>query len=131
MEVEMKFLILLAMLNLSGGEGGEVTSEEWVGVSEASEQVFDEDVQGSDTTFADCLEVYPQPAHDVLFVALNYSFGGEVHLELFDVLGCSIYKEVFDGPRTLIDVSHFQRGVYFLSARIGESRRVIRRVIIY
>lgn len=123
----MRFLILLAMLNFPVGDGGEVTSEEWVGVSEASEQVS----QKSDTALAECLEVYPQPAHDVLFVALNYSFGGEVHLELFDVLGCSIYKEVFDGPRTLIDVSRFPRGVYFLSARIGESQRVIRRVIIY
>jgi hypothetical protein len=131
MEVEMRFLILLAMLNFLEAGGGEVTSEEWVQVGESSEQVFDEDVQGSDTTFTDCLELYPQPAHDVLFVALNYSFGGEVRLELFDVLGCSIYKEVFDGPRTMIDVSHFQRGVYFLSARTEENRRVIRRVIIH
>lgn len=128
----MEFLILLAMLNFSEAGGGEVVllganTQEWVEADEASEEVLQE----NDTTLADCLELYPQPAHDVLFVALNYSFGGEVYLELFDVLGCSIYKEVFDGPRTMIDVSHFQRGVYFLSARTGESRRVIRRVIIY
>ena len=118
----MKFLILLAMLNVGGFE--EVAPGEEVRAGEVGEVV------GVRDTF-NCIEVYPQPAHDVLFVALNYSFGGEVHLELFDVLGCSIYKEVFDGPRTMIDVSHFPRGVYFLSARIGESRRVIRRVIIY
>jgi len=128
----MQFLILLAMLNLSEAGGGEVAlfgvnTQEWVEADEASEEMSQE----SDTTLADCLKLYPQPAHDVLFVALNYSFGGEVHLELFDVLGCSIYKEVFDGPRTMIDVSHFQRGVYFLSARTVGSRRVIRRVIIY
>lgn len=127
MEVEMRFLILLAMLNFPVGDGGEVTSEEWVGVSEASEQVS----QKSDTALAECLEVYPQPAHDVLFVALSYSFGEEVAVELFDVLGCSIHKENFEGPRTLIDVSRFPQGVYFFRARIGESRHFIRRVIIY
>ena len=131
-EVEMIWLLLLTVFNFSGDVGGEVAlleeeTQEWGQVGEASEEEQEE----SDSTFANGLEIYPQPADDVLFVALSYSFGEEVHVELFDVLGCSMHREVFEGPRTMIDVSHFPQGVYFFRAQVGESRRFIRRVIIY
>lgn len=76
------------------------------------------------------LEIYPQPAQDILFVGFTYSFGEEVRLELFDVLGRRVHAETLSGPRTAIDVFSLSRGVYFLSARTDSNQRVMRRVVI-
>lgn len=134
----MTWLLLLATINSAGGIEAELPAEEWVTI-EVSEQVFlaevvdteeTEEAVGRQDVSADWLDVYPQPAREVLFVAMNYSFGEEVHVELFDVLGCRVHREVFSGPRTAIDVSQFTRGVYFFSARIGDARRLIQKVIL-
>lgn len=85
----------------------------------------------ADTGRFDFLEVYPQPAHDILFVGVAYSFGEPVTIELFDVLGLSVHKEVLDGPRLAIDVSDLPRGVYFLAADKDDQPKVMRRIIIY
>ncbi len=88
----MTWLLLLATINSAGGIEAELPAQEWVTI-EVSEQVFlaevvdTEEAVGRQDVSADWLDVYPQPAREVLFVAMNYSFGEDVQVELFDVLG--------------------------------------------
>jgi len=116
----MQTLILLAVFNIFAGAVEEPVPD----VGDSAEVVQEE-------AAFDFLEIYPQPTHDILFVALTYSFGEEVRIEIFDVLGIKIHAEVLDAPRTAIDVSDFPRGVYFLSAATERSGHLIRKVIIY
>lgn len=69
---------------------------------------------------------------NILHVSLSRgSTGGLVQLALFDASGRKVYSKLVSEPEIDIDVSRFPRGVYFFTAQIGDSRRVIRRVIIY
>jgi len=74
---------------------------------------------------------------DVLHVSLSReSTGGLVQLALFDASGRRVHSQSISGSQAAIDVSGLPRGIYFISARIGESKpvtpvtRVTRKVII-
>lgn len=131
----MKLLILISLLNFLGGEEGEVLSADWVHGGLYATPVGADSIEDDSVAvdqIVDEIDIYPQPAHDVLFVSLAYSFGEQVRIELYDVLGLKVYKEVLTGPRTAIDVSGLSQGVYFLAVKAeGARRSVIRRVIIY
>lgn len=130
----MYWFLLLTILGVSGGFENVIEAEpdETVSVDVvlfSGERVMSEGKR--DTLSLDGLEVYPQPAQGVLFVGFAYSFGEEVRLELFDVLGRRAYVEMLNGPRTAIDVSGMTRGVYFLSARTDTNQGVMRKVVIF
>lgn len=68
---------------------------------------------------------------DILHVSLSRGSTGElVQLALFDASGRRVYSKLVSEPEIDIDVSRFPRGVYFVSVRSRESRRLVRKVII-
>ena len=126
----MTIFILLVLLG-AGEFEAKTLPREWAEtpVSSTAEEIELGPVE--ENSLFDYIEIYPQPAHNVLFVALNYSFNEPVTIELYDVLGIRVRSKVLAGPRVCIDVSALPRGVYFLYASLGQEQRVVKRVIIH
>lgn len=68
------------------------------------------------------LELFPNPAHDQLFVDLATTFTEAVQLRVFNAIGQLQYedKELVPTPEPLpLDISFWQTGVYFLQIQQG------------
>lgn len=117
--------LMLALIGFTGT----VTGEEQEIQNEV--EVLSVETDSSNVELGDFLIISPGPVHDILNVSLAYSFGETITLELYDVIGCCVLRTTVQSPRMSIDVSHLERGVYFVSVVMGESERLTRRVIVY
>ena len=57
------------------------------------------------------LKVYPNPAHDMIHVEMEYSSASTFNL--FDITGRNIKTSVIDNGDGVVDVSGINRGIYF------------------
>ncbi|MBD3286433.1 T9SS type A sorting domain-containing protein, partial [candidate division WOR-3 bacterium] len=73
--------------------------------------------------------IWPEYVKNRLNVSLTYSFGEEITVELYNVIGTRVLKTRLSGPRTSIDVSRLDSGVYFVSVIAGDERRTTHRII--
>ncbi|HBX51047.1 MAG: hypothetical protein A2309_00855 [Bacteroidetes bacterium RIFOXYB2_FULL_35_7] len=61
------------------------------------------------------IEVYPNPAKDVLFVDLNNSGFNAALMEIYDITGKLVHKENLNSSvLKKLDISTFNKGIYFL-----------------
>lgn len=75
-----------------------------------------------------CLSAYPNPCSGKLFVSLQTQGMRPVQLSLINVLGQQVreYSSIQTGEQSLvIDLTHMQKGLYWLQLRAGESRQVV------
>lgn len=114
----MKYLLLAALLALPVAAEDGYTGDYLISETKAAE----------DST--EMVEVHPRLARDFFYVSLAYSFGDEVNVDVFDVIGSPVAAYTFEGPRLMVDVSAFEPGVYFVCVRV-EQTRITRRVIVY
>ncbi len=75
-----------------------------------------------ETTF----QLYPSPAHDLVYVKTNGAESGTI--ELMDLSGKIIFSKTFSGTTTTIDVSVFANGVYFVNMYTAKGKSVARLV---
>lgn len=57
--------------------------------------------------------IFPNPVNDYLTVLVKY--GGEIQIVLSNINGQVIYSSSIEGPNGQIDLSPFQKGVYFVT----------------
>jgi|GEM_PF-4375615 len=65
------------------------------------------------------LQIFPNPATDVVTIQLNNSSGG--NLELLDVQGSKVKQQSFSGSTTSVSLSGLNNGLYMLHIISGES----------
>jgi Secretion system C-terminal sorting domain len=80
----------------------------------------------SDSARSDAaVEIYPNPAHDLLTIELNKNIesGQHVRIEVTDMQGkLMLYQEyVSDSPIFQLDISELSAGMYIVNVRAGES----------
>lgn len=79
-------------------------------------------------TDADVLRVYPNPAKTQINIKLNKDIKASVHIELFNSVGqCVMHRQMVSSQP--IDVSHLERGVYFIKVKSKEGS-ILKRVIL-
>ncbi|MBN2378846.1 T9SS type A sorting domain-containing protein [candidate division WOR-3 bacterium] len=118
------FCFLLAVIGFSG-QAGETLVSFGTRLVDTSEKTDSSDIM------EDYIVIWPAQVHNTLNVSLTYSFGESISVELYNVIGIRVLKAALEGPRTSIDVSRLDRGVYFVTVIMGDIRRTTRRVIVY
>jgi uncharacterized repeat protein (TIGR01451 family) len=76
------------------------------------------------------LKIYPNPSHDLVYVALQ-SVSGKVEVQVYDVQGKVILdadQHLIDG-KTSVDVSKIQSGIYFMKV-VSEGKSVVKKLIV-
>ncbi len=66
------------------------------------------------------INVYPNPAQEVLFVELSLSEEEEAYIELWSIDGAKVYGRMLNSSRTKVDVSQLNSGIYFYSIFIND-----------
>lgn len=72
------------------------------------------------------LSVYPNPAHDVLYVELSGKYSSKASIYITDVAGRVIETVDVSTDKFSIDVSRLAKGVYFLKFMDGEHTKTTR-----
>jgi hypothetical protein len=85
------------------------------------------DVTIRENSILNTVSVFPNPAQKFLNVNF-YSANTELELKLTNMLGQVVYKENATTNKT-IDVSEFSKGVYSLTVKTGNSRKVYKVVL--
>jgi len=137
-----------ATLNISGGispytilwsTGDETVTVENLGVGTYSVMVSDAagcstnvpvliDFTNSITDNSIAFKVYPNPANSDLFIETDATLVS--HVELVNILGQHMLKTNVDNTRTIIDVSEFVSGVYFVRIYENNGEQHIRRIVV-
>jgi len=63
------------------------------------------------------IEIYPNPAQDVLF--LQFENSEERHIEIYDVNASLISSFTSQNSEHTLDLNHFQSGIYFIKSQEG------------
>jgi len=120
------FYLLLAII----GFPGEASMEETLVGFGTQSQDTSEKADSADM-MDNFIVIWPEQVQNTLNVSLTYSFGETITVELYNAIGTRVLRTVLTNPRTSIDVSRLDRGVYFVSVILGDARRTTRRVIVY
>lgn len=72
------------------------------------------------------LSVYPNPAHDVLYVELSGKYSSKASIYITDVAGRVIQTVDVSADKFSVDVSRLAKGLYFLKFMDGEHTKTTR-----
>jgi len=75
------------------------------------------------------ITVYPNPAHDKLFIDLGAEFKNEVQIELVDVTGRILLKSVFEHRLSQLDLPDLTNGIYFIKIS-SENGNAVKKILI-
>ena len=78
------------------------------------------------------INIYPNPAYDHINVYVNYPEVSDVEIILFNSIGNPIYSAKLPEKKqvsTIIEVSSYNRGIYFLEIKAG-GKKTIKRIVI-
>ena len=120
------FYFLIAII----GFGGQVEVGGTL-VSYGNEYTDSSDKEVSAVVDENFIVIWPEQVQNRLNISLTYSFGDKITVELYNAIGALVLKTDLVNPRTSIDVSLLDRGVYFVSVITEGKRCTTRRVIIY
>ena len=70
---------------------------------------------GIDNKLADQIRLFPNPTNNLIIIETNKV--GQYKIELNSINGQLLYSDKIDGPTHQIDLSSFQKGVYFITIR--------------
>jgi hypothetical protein len=59
-------------------------------------------------------KIYPNPAHDNLKIELNTDFYGNSKMMILNTNGAIVHEQILTSNRSIIDISSFTSGVYFV-----------------
>jgi len=74
------------------------------------------------------LEIYPNPAHDVVIITSKIAFG-ETELIIYNSMGAKVYEKKYSGHIVEIDVSDFSAGIYLVTINNWGKRKVSKMII--
>jgi len=81
------------------------------------------------------ISIYPNPSSGQFTVEMYLESSQVVHLEVYDLLGKRIYKEVLvQSPGNLlkqVDLSHHAKGIYNLKLKAADSGWINKRILLY
>lgn len=77
---------------------------------------------GIASSFNDAVQVYPVPAHDLLYINTGGASTGVV--ELIDLTGAVVYRKSFNSTMLSVDLSDLSGGVYFVNLYTAEGKEV-------
>jgi hypothetical protein len=83
---------------------------------------------GTEALESGSIEIYPNPAYDMLTININNEAGGLASLSMFDAHGQKIIDKTFANKINL-NVGTFPKGVYYLKLRLGQINEV-RKIVI-
>ncbi len=78
--------------------------------------------------FSDAVEVMPNPASNILTIKAKQSYG-VINYKIYDQLGQMVKADSFDTPETVLDISGFSQGIYFIRLDHGK-KTTIKKLII-
>ena len=87
-----------------------------VGISENNNNIID-------------LNIYPNPAHDLLNVTLPASNNEVYKIKLINVIGAVVYEEKTTKENVTISLAGKAKGVYFLTVE-GNNQKATKKVVI-
>ena len=67
--------------------------------------------------------MYPNPTTGIINITLNNSTNDSNLVDIFDVQGRSVFKRTFNTSQTSLDLSNFQRGIYFVKVSNGNLQK--------
>ncbi len=73
---------------------------------------------GIDNTLADQIRLYPNPTNNLIIIETNKV--GQYTIELNSINGQLLYSDKTEGPTNQIDLSSFQKGLYFITVRFKD-----------
>jgi hypothetical protein len=77
------------------------------------------------TSISDHFSIYPNPANDRLIIETQQT--GEITLSIFNINGQELIKQQVRDNKTIVDISHLSRGVYFV--KLVNDDVIIRKII--
>ncbi|CAM3828882.1 MULTISPECIES: T9SS type A sorting domain-containing protein [Flavobacterium] len=75
---------------------------------------------------ANSFVVYPNPAKEEVFISIRKNTSNIESLSVTDILGKSILDSKVNSTSTRLDVSHFQKGIYFLKIKANGSESIVK-----
>ncbi len=78
------------------------------------------------------INIYPNPAYDHINISMTYPDLTDVEIILFNSIGNTIYSAKLPEKKqvsTIIEVSSYNRGIYFLEIKAG-GKKTIKRIVI-
>ena len=86
----------------------------------------------NDQSYSNKIRVYPNPSEGRFYVELNNMSKDYYRFTITNVIGQEVYsntREVHGLAREVIDISAFEKGLYFLNIK-GSSYRTTERIIV-
>ena len=78
------------------------------------------------------MQLFPNPAREILNLRIWELEGQKGTLEIFNLLGNKVYEETIElgTEYQTIDIQNFENGMYWLSLKLENRRRVSKRFIV-
>lgn len=75
------------------------------------------------------IQVYPNPTNGLLNIELVTDINNDIHIQITNTLGQSVYAQTVTSSKTIINTNDFGKGIYFITITKG-NRRTTQKVII-
>ena len=98
-------------LMVQGGNGNPYMGTFYIDYNEVK-------VSQSDTYFSDHIEIFPNPADEIVNIR---NITGRSTIVIVDLAGKTVYSTLTSGQSETIDISDFPKGVYFVKIQSGDS----------
>ena len=78
------------------------------------------------------MQLFPNPAREILNLRIWELEGQKGTLEIFNLLGNKVYEQTIElgTEYQTIDIQNFENGMYWLSLKLENRRRVSKRFIV-
>ena len=77
--------------------------------------------------------IFPNPASDIVTIAITNNLFSEIKIRCLDVLGQVVFESLTFNKLTQMDVSGFSKGIYFielLNQESGSQKRVVKKIVV-
>ena len=81
-----------------------------------------------ETCYGNNIEVFPNPCSETVYVSLEDEYGGACLLEIFDMMGCLVFKSTSNEKTMEVVMNQFARGVFLL--KVTTNRNTVYKTLI-
>ena len=73
------------------------------------------------------LNAYPNPVNDILTIENPYQCS--MQLNIYSIAGKLLYSNKYENYTTSIDMSNYEKGIYFVEMILADGRKAVRKVV--
>ena len=73
------------------------------------------------------LNAYPNPVNDILTIENPYQCS--MQLNIYSIAGKLLYSNQYENYTTSIDMSNYEKGIYFVEMILADGRKAVRKVV--